>query len=173
TPTATALFITGTAIFQKPSAGSRSRVTAIDLSSAATRTIPSAADSFAQKPSLCRTFISIKIVCSSRSAAPPLVGSASAGMKRSTRWRTISNGSMMTAPGMPQRLKDIRARGGKVILIDPRRNETAALVDHHLFIRPGTDALFLLALLHVLFAEGLTDLGALASFTAGLEKISD
>src|SRR5256714_63192 len=84
-----------------------------------------------------------------------------------------SNGSLMTAPGMPQRLKDIRARGGKVILIDPRRNETAALVDHHLFIRPGTDALFLLALLHVLFAEGLTDLGALASFTAGLETISD
>src|SRR5438045_3375834 len=62
-----------------------------------------------------------------------------------------SNGSLMTAPGMPQRLKDIRARGGKVILIDPRRNATAALVDHHLFIRPGTDALFLLALLHVLF----------------------
>src|SRR2546421_1948688 len=84
-----------------------------------------------------------------------------------------SNGSMMTAPGMPQRLKDIRARGGKVILIDPRRNETAALVDHHLFIRPGTDALFLLALLHVLFDEGLTDLGALASFTAGLATISD
>src|SRR5207237_5028741 len=84
-----------------------------------------------------------------------------------------SNGSLMTAPGMPQRLKDIRARGGKVILIDPRRNETAALVDHHLFIRPGTDALFLLALLHVLFEEGLTDLGALASFTAGLATISD
>jgi anaerobic selenocysteine-containing dehydrogenase len=84
-----------------------------------------------------------------------------------------SNGSMMTAPGMPQRLKDIRARGGKVFLIDPRRNETAALVDQHLFIRPGTDALFLLALLHVLFAEGLTDLGAPASFTAGLETISN
>src|SRR3989440_3661122 len=84
-----------------------------------------------------------------------------------------SNGSLMTAPGMSQRLKDIRARGGKVILIDPRRNETAALVDHHLFIRPGTDALFLLALLHVLFKEGLTNLGALASFTAGLATISD
>lgn len=82
-----------------------------------------------------------------------------------------SNGSLMTAPGMPQRLKDIRARGGKVILIDPRRNETAALVDRHLFIRPGTDALFFLALLHVLFEEGLTDLGALRSFTAGLETI--
>ena len=65
-----------------------------------------------------------------------------------------SNGSLMTAPNMPQRLKDIRARGGKVVLIDPRRNETAALVDQHLFIRPGTDAFLLLALLHVVFAEG-------------------
>ena len=84
-----------------------------------------------------------------------------------------SNGSLMTAPGMPQRLKDIRARGGKVILIDPRRNETAALVDEHRFIRPGTDALFLLALLHVVFAEGLTRLGSLASFTDGVETIRE
>jgi len=82
-----------------------------------------------------------------------------------------SNGSMMTAPGMPQRLREIRARGGKVILVDPRRNETAAFVDHHFFIRPGTDALFLLALLHVLFVEGLTDPGALRSFTDGVEII--
>src|SRR5215471_13359455 len=82
-----------------------------------------------------------------------------------------SNGSMMTAPGMPQRLREIRARGGKVILVDPRRNETAALVDRHLFIRPGTDALFLLALLHVVFVEGLTDLGAVRSFTDGVEIV--
>jgi anaerobic selenocysteine-containing dehydrogenase len=82
-----------------------------------------------------------------------------------------SNGSLMTAPGMPQRLKDIRARGGKVVLIDPRRNETAALVDEHLFIRPGTDALFLLALLHVVFAEGFTRLGSLTSFTDGVDTI--
>ncbi len=81
-----------------------------------------------------------------------------------------SNGSMMTAPGMPQRLKEIRARGGNVVLVDPRRNETAALVDQHLFIRPGTDALFLLALLHVVFNEGFTDLGGLASFTDGLDE---
>ena len=71
-----------------------------------------------------------------------------------------SNGSLMTAPGMPQRLKEIRERGGKVILIDPRCNETAALVDRHLFIRPGTDVFLLLALLHVVFAEGLTRLGS-------------
>jgi anaerobic selenocysteine-containing dehydrogenase len=84
-----------------------------------------------------------------------------------------SNGSLMTAPGMPRRLKDIRARGGKVILIDPRRNETAALVDEHRFIRPGSDALFLLALLHVVFAEGLTRLGSLASFTDGVETLRE
>ena len=83
-----------------------------------------------------------------------------------------SNGSMMTAPNMPQRLRDIRARGGKVILVDPRRNETAALVDRHLFIRPGTDALFLLALLHVVFAEGVTQLGAVQSFIDGVEIIN-
>jgi len=82
-----------------------------------------------------------------------------------------SNGSMMTAPGMPERLKGIRARGGKVILVDPRRNETAALVDRHLFIRPGTDALFLLALLHVVFAEQLMQLGTLSSMTDGLEIV--
>lgn len=84
-----------------------------------------------------------------------------------------SNGSLMTAPGMSRRLQEIRRRGGKVILIDPRRNETARVVDRHLFIRPGTDVLFLLALLHVVFAEGLAKLGALAAFTHGMETIRD
>src|SRR4029453_7072343 len=81
----------------------------------------------------------------------------------------VSNGSMMTAPGLPQRLKDIRARGGKVVLSDPRRSESAALADRHLFIRPGTDALLLLSLLHVIFAEQLTRLRTLESITDGLE----
>ena len=82
-----------------------------------------------------------------------------------------SNGSMMTAPGMPRRLQEIRERGGKVVLIDPRRNETAKLADQHLFIRPGTDVLLILALLHVIFEEGLTRLGHLASFTDGLDTV--
>ena len=73
----------------------------------------------------------------------------------------VSNGSLMTAPGMSRRLQEIRQRGGKVILIDPRFNETARLVDRHLFIKPGTDVLLLLALLHVVFDEGLTRLGPL------------
>ena len=85
----------------------------------------------------------------------------------------VSNGSMMTAPGMPRRLQEIRRRGGKVILIDPRCNETARLADRHLFIRPGTDVLLLLALLHVVFEEGLTAVGPLAAFTNGVEIIAN
>jgi len=85
----------------------------------------------------------------------------------------VSNGSMMTAPGMPRRLQEIRRRGGKVILIDPRFNETARLADRHLFIRPGTDVLLLLALLHVVFEEGLTAIGPLAAFTNGVEIIAN
>ena len=83
----------------------------------------------------------------------------------------VSNGSMMTAPGMNRRLQELRARGGKVILIDPRSNETARLADRHLFIRPGTDVLLLLALLHVVFEEGLARPGELSSFTDGVETV--
>jgi anaerobic selenocysteine-containing dehydrogenase len=83
----------------------------------------------------------------------------------------VSNGSLMTAPGMNRRLREIRERGGKVILIDPRLNETARLADRHLFIKPGSDVLLLLALLHVVFDEQLTRLGPLAAFTNGVETI--
>jgi len=83
----------------------------------------------------------------------------------------VSNGSLMTAPGAGRRLQEIRRRGGKVVLIDPRFNETARLVDRHMFIRPGTDVLLLLALLQVVFDEGLTSLGPLAAFTDGVETV--
>ena len=79
---------------------------------------------------------------------------------------------MMTAPGMSRRLQEIRERGGKVVLVDPRYNETARLADRHIFIRPGTDVLLLLALLHVLFNEKLTQLDHLASFTKGVETVA-
>ncbi|HEU0029717.1 MAG TPA: molybdopterin oxidoreductase family protein [Kofleriaceae bacterium] len=72
-----------------------------------------------------------------------------------------SNGSIMTAPDVRGRLKAIRDRGGKVIVIDPRRTETAERADQHLFLRPGTDAVLLLALVHVLFADDLVRLGRL------------
>src|SRR5204863_395656 len=63
-------------------------------------------------------------------------------------------------------------RGGKVVLIDPRRNETAKLADLHLFIRPGTDVLLLLALLHVVFDEELTHCKSQAHFIKGLATIA-
>jgi anaerobic selenocysteine-containing dehydrogenase len=88
----------------------------------------------------------------------------------------VSNGSMMTAPGVGRRLQEIRRRGGKVIVVDPRFTETASLADRHLFIRPGTDVLLLLALLHVVFDEGLTRIGPLApfaAFTSGVETIGN
>ena len=74
-----------------------------------------------------------------------------------------SNGSIMTAPDVRGRLKAIRARGGRVVVIDPRRTETAERADQHLFLRPGTDAVLLLAMLHVVFADGLATLGRLAA----------
>jgi anaerobic selenocysteine-containing dehydrogenase len=83
----------------------------------------------------------------------------------------ISNGSLMTAPGAAARIEAIRARGGRVVVIDPRRTETAELADTHLFIRPGTDALLLLALVHTVFAEKLDRLRSCAPFTHGLETV--
>ncbi|MEX6500978.1 molybdopterin oxidoreductase family protein [Pseudomonas zhanjiangensis] len=67
-----------------------------------------------------------------------------------------SNGSIMTVPDVEKRLKAIQARGGKLVVVDPRRSETAAIADQHLFVRPGEDAALLLALLNTLFEEGLT-----------------
>ncbi|EPL06418.1 molybdopterin oxidoreductase family protein [Pseudomonas sp. CF161] len=67
-----------------------------------------------------------------------------------------SNGSIMTVPDVEKRLKAIQARGGKVVVVDPRRSETAAIADQHLFVRPGGDAALLFGMLHTLFDEGLT-----------------
>ncbi|MFO0881017.1 MAG: molybdopterin oxidoreductase family protein [Gemmataceae bacterium] len=78
----------------------------------------------------------------------------------------VSNGSLMTAPDIKNRLRAVRARGGQVVVIDPRRTETADLAGRHLFIRPGTDALLLLAVLHTLREEGLARPGP---FVNGLE----
>ncbi|MGW3955033.1 molybdopterin oxidoreductase family protein [Streptomyces sp. NPDC004752] len=82
-----------------------------------------------------------------------------------------SNGSLCTAPDFPGRLKALRARGGRLVVVDPRRTRTAALADRHIAIRPGTDALLLAAMAHVLFEENLTDLGDLAPHVQGLTEL--
>jgi anaerobic selenocysteine-containing dehydrogenase len=84
-----------------------------------------------------------------------------------------SNGSLMTAPDMRGRLKVLRARGGKLVVVDPRRSRTAEVADEHHAIRPGTDAHLLFALVHVLFEEGLTKPGRLAELTDGIEAVRE
>jgi anaerobic selenocysteine-containing dehydrogenase len=83
----------------------------------------------------------------------------------------VSNGSLMTAPDMRGRLKAIQQRGGKIVVVDPRRTRTAELADQHLSVRPGTDALLLAALAHVLFAEQRVDLRQLAGHVQGVEEV--
>lgn len=80
-----------------------------------------------------------------------------------------SNGSLMTVPAFPKRLKALQARGGKLVLLDPRRTETAEVADEHLFIRPGTDAAFLAALLKIIDRDNLAQPGRLSGFEDGLE----
>lgn len=83
----------------------------------------------------------------------------------------VSNGSMMGAPDMPRRLKALRERGGKLVVVDPRRTETAALADQYLALRPGSDALLLLGIIHTLFAEQLVNPGRLAAISRGMDEL--
>lgn len=85
-----------------------------------------------------------------------------------------SNGSLMTVPDFPQRVRDLHARGGRMVVIDPRRTETAKVADEHHFVRPGTDAWVLLAMLHVLTAEAQPDGGpSVAAYADGLATVVD
>jgi anaerobic selenocysteine-containing dehydrogenase len=84
-----------------------------------------------------------------------------------------SNGSIWTVPDVKKRIKALQARGGKLVLLDPRHTETAQLASEHHFIKPGTDALFLLAVLNTIFSEGLDDTAHLRDFTSGLDEVRD
>jgi anaerobic selenocysteine-containing dehydrogenase len=84
-----------------------------------------------------------------------------------------SNGSLMSAPGVKDRLKAIQKRGGRVVVVDPRKTETARVADEHLFIRPGTDALWLFSILHLLLEEAGPKLGKLAGFSDGLATVRE
>ncbi|MFO7706220.1 MAG: molybdopterin oxidoreductase family protein [Halopseudomonas sp.] len=82
-----------------------------------------------------------------------------------------SNGSIMTVPDVGKRIKALKARGGKLVVVDPRRSETAEQASEHLFIQPGTDAALLLALLNTLFDEGLVRNSPALQATIGLEEV--
>jgi anaerobic selenocysteine-containing dehydrogenase len=84
-----------------------------------------------------------------------------------------SNGSLVTAPDFPGRLKAMPARGGRLVVVDPRRSETAERADEHLFIRPGTDVFWLAALVATLFEEDLVSVGRLEPWVDGVETIRE
>lgn len=83
----------------------------------------------------------------------------------------VSNGSLVTAPDWRGRLRSLRDRGGRVVVIDPRRTETARVADQHVAIRPGTDVILLAAMVNLLFEEDRVRLGRLAAFTDGVDTV--
>lgn len=83
-----------------------------------------------------------------------------------------SNGSLWTAPDLPGRIRRLRRRGGRFVVVDPRRTRTAEHADLHLPIRPGSDAHWLLALAQVIVSEDRADPGRLAAFTDGLDTLA-
>lgn len=84
----------------------------------------------------------------------------------------VSNGAMMSTGANPhKKFKEISARGGKTVLIDPRRNESAKYVDEHHFIRPNTDALFLIGIINTIYAKGLAKPGRLKDHIKDWDKV--
>jgi len=85
-----------------------------------------------------------------------------------------SNGSLCTAPDFPGRIEAMRARGGRLVVVDPRRSRTAEEADEWVAIRPGTDAMFLMAIVNVLFADGLADPGpTVGGLVDGLDELRE
>src|SRR5262245_24217037 len=83
----------------------------------------------------------------------------------------VSNGSLWTVPDFRGKAKALRARGGRLVVIDPRRNETADMADEFHFIRPGADAFFLAGIVATLFEENLVQLGRLAGHLNGVDEL--
>ena len=83
-----------------------------------------------------------------------------------------SNGSLATAPDWPGRIEALRARGGKLVVVDPRRSRTAEEADEWIAVRPGSDPFLLAAMVRVVLDEGLADLGDVAGCVEGMERLA-
>jgi len=84
-----------------------------------------------------------------------------------------SNGSLLTAPGIGAKLRDVKARGGRIVVFDPRRSATARVASDHYPIRVGSDAAFLASVANVLIEDGRSFAGHAAKCTAGLSECMD
>jgi anaerobic selenocysteine-containing dehydrogenase len=82
-----------------------------------------------------------------------------------------SNGSMWTVPDFKGKARALQARGGRLVVIDPRRTETAVIADAHHFIQPGADVFLLAAMVQALFAQGLVRLGSVAAWVEGVDAV--
>lgn len=83
-----------------------------------------------------------------------------------------SNGSIWTVPDFRGKARALQARGGQLVVVDPRRTETAAMADTHHFIRPGADVFLLLGMVHTLFAEKLVNVGPMVDWTDGVDAVA-
>ncbi|MDD5028551.1 MAG: molybdopterin-dependent oxidoreductase, partial [Rhodoferax sp.] len=83
-----------------------------------------------------------------------------------------SNGSLWTVPDFRGKARALQARGGRLVVIDPRRTETAAIADAHHFIRPGADVFLLAAMVNTLFANNWVRLGAAADWVLGVDQVA-
>jgi anaerobic selenocysteine-containing dehydrogenase len=84
-----------------------------------------------------------------------------------------SNGSLWTVPDFRGKAKALRERGGQIVVVDPRRTETADVASRHIAIRPGGDAFLMLGMVHTLFAERLVRLGRIEEHVAGVAALRD
>jgi formate dehydrogenase len=84
----------------------------------------------------------------------------------------VSRGSLLSAGNVREKLSGVVSRGGRVVVVDPRRTETARAFEH-IAVRPDGDAWLLLAMLNVIFAEGLEDQAAIARQSKGIALIRD
>jgi anaerobic selenocysteine-containing dehydrogenase len=84
-----------------------------------------------------------------------------------------SNGSLATAPDWPGRLERLVERGGRLVVVDPRRSRTAEMASEWVPVRPGADAYLLMAMVQVILSEGLADLGTSAELVVGLDAVTE
>jgi len=82
----------------------------------------------------------------------------------------VSQKSIIQLPNALQRLQSIEARGGRVVIVDPRRTETAQKVGEHVSIQPQTDAYLLMAMLHVIAHEDGVDLRPAKAIAHGVDE---
>ena len=84
----------------------------------------------------------------------------------------VSHGSVLSAPRVKDQLHEITARGGRIVVVDPRRSETAGAFEH-LAVHPDSDAWLLFSMLEVIFAEELEDPAAIAAQSSGVDALRE